>query len=189
MVAYVQYRILQIVWGGILHLAPPATLLIVGLAEGLLIAIPIYLMVRVTSVLWKLWRKGEGLSRKQLVELPGLFLGGVSLATENPLWFQVEIPIVLALVTVRWGITRKPLFIDADVPFGTKLVGEGPSRLLMSLFITGPFVIAFILLWLTFDAAPTAWLLVRTLSFPLGLAALSTLGTWFAARHGDEPAS
>jgi hypothetical protein len=77
----------------------------------------------------------------------------------------------------------------ADVPFGSKLVGEGPSRLLMTLFVAGPFVIAFILLWLTFNAAPTAWLLVRTLSFPLGLAALSALGTWFAARHGDEPAS
>lgn len=189
MIAYVQYRVLQILWGGILHIAPLAILLIVGLAEGLLIAVPVYLMVRVICVLCKLWRKREGLSRKQLVELPGLALGGTSLATTNPLWFQLEIPIVLLLAVARWGITRKPLFADADLPFGPELVGEGPSRLLMTLLITGPFVVAFILLWLTFDDAPMAWLLVRTLSFPLGLAALSALGTWFAARHGEETAT
>jgi hypothetical protein len=101
----------------------------------------------------------------------------------------MEIPIALALAAIFWGLTRKPLFMDDNVPFGAKLVGEGPSRLLMTLLVTGPFVIAFILLWLTFDAAPTAWLLVRTLSFPIGLAALSFLATWFAGRHADETAS
>lgn len=177
---------MQILWGGILHLAPITTLLVVGLAEGLLIAIPIYLMVRMLCVLWKLRRQGKSLSRKQLVELPGLLLGGASMATENPLWFQMEIPLVLVLAVARWGVTRKPLFADANLPFGAKLVGEAPSRMLMTLFMAGPFVIALILLWLALDVAPTAWLLVRTLSFPLGLAALSALGTWYAARHAKE---
>lgn len=185
-IAHVQYKILQIVWGGILRLAPLLTLLIVGLAEGLLIAIPVYLMVRMICVPWRLWRKGESPSRKQLVELPGLLLGATSLATANPLWFQMEIPVVLVLAVIRWGMKRKPLYTEIDLPFGPELVGDGPSRLLMTLLITGPFVIAFVLLWLALDPAPTAWLLVRTLSFPLGLAALSALGTWFAARHAAE---
>lgn len=188
MVAYVHLRILEILWGGILKLAPLATLLIVGLAEGLLVAIPVYLTVRVICVLWTLWRKGKSLSSKSLVELPGFFLGGASVVTENPLWFQLEIPAILVLALARWRMIRKPLFADDDLPFGPKLVGEGPSRLLMALFLTGPFIIALTLIWLALIAAPTSWLLVRTLSFPLGLAALSALGTWFAARQAEGTA-
>lgn len=187
-IAHVHYKVLQIVWGGILRLAPLATLLIVGLAEGLLIAIPVYLMVRVLCVQWRLWRSNEILSRKQRREIPALLAGGASIVTQNPIWFQMEIPALFAIGVVAWATFRRPILKDADFPFPVEMVGDGPYRLLRALFLSTLVVFTALLFALAFYEYPTAWLLVRTLGLFGGLVTLSALSTWLAARKANRDA-
>lgn len=185
--AHVQRRAGRILLGGAIRIVPPAVLLASGLTVGLLTAIPIYLMVRLACGRWRLWRKNETVSRKQLAELPAFLLGGASLATQNPLWFQLEIPILSVIFLLRGMVDRKPIFADTDLPLQAEIVGDGPSRLLKALLLSG-FLLPAVLLWLAFHASPTPWLLVRTLAVPLGLVAFSLLGTWFATRHAAKMA-
>jgi hypothetical protein len=161
------------------------TLLAFGLLVGILWAIPIYLLVRLACAMRQLKRKGKSLSRKQWPKLSPFLLGTASLATQNPIWFQLELTFILAVAPVAWLLGRVRLD-ELEFPSGKDLIGRVPSRFMNSVFIAGFVIIPAANLWLALYASETAWLLFRTLGLFAGAAGMGVLGTWLAARHAER---
>lgn len=163
------------------------TLLLVGLLAGILWAIPFYLVVRLACFIARMKRNGETPSWKQWPKLSPLLFGSASLATQEPIWFQLQITVVLAIAPVAWLLGRVRLD-ELEFPFGEDLIGRVPNRFMKAVFIAGFVIIPAANLWLALYASETTWLLFRTLGLFAGAMGMGILGTWLAARHGEHNA-
>lgn len=162
--------------GMALKVAPLCSLLFAGLIWGLLPAIVIYLAIR-AACLWERSRRNEQpFSRKRMViESLAFLLGGVSLATTNPMWFQLEITL-LAILALAASIVSGEPFLSGIEPFPpASLIGEKPAGVMRNIFILGLIAAPIVNLWMTLQASETLWLLFRTLGPFLWVAGFTAL--------------
>jgi hypothetical protein len=137
----------------------------------------------------KLKRKTEALSWKQWPDLAALLLGGASLATHDPVWFQLEISIIAAIVLVKWAWSGRSPLTETDLsPFQANVVGEYPSRLMTIVFVASLAVIPVANLFFALQFSETLWLLFRTLAFSVWLAGFAIVATWLAGRKAEREA-
>lgn len=174
------------VFGMVLKIAPLFSLLIAGLAYGLLAAIPIYLLIRVACFWAQLQRKEQTMSRQRAVkEAFGFLLGGISLATLDPVWFKLEITLISVLALAAWIVSGRPLLADIEPFPPASVIGETAAGVMKNIFLFGLAGVPVINLWLALQFSETAWLLFRTLGFFVWIAGFAMLGTWLAAKKAE----
>lgn len=186
-IKHIHRKVRHILFGGVLRLAPSFTLLVIGLSAGLLLAIPIYLVVRFACIWGQLKRKGEHPSWKQWPDLSALLLGGASLATQNPIWFQLEVPVNFLITLSVWVIFGRSPFADVKFPADAGLIGERPHRFLKVFVITSIMIIPVINLWLSLYVSQDARLLFRSLSVQVLVLVVALLGAWSPEKPNATP--
>jgi hypothetical protein len=151
-------------------------LLIAGLAAGILWAIPLYLAVVVASAY--LLRTHEHLSCKTSAVLCVIALGIISIATQDPLWFQLELTArpIAALVSGVWS--GKSAAKKAAFPIDV--------RALKICLYVGAVLISVVNLWLALGESANTWLMFRTLVQPVWFLGLSIAGMRLAMRKARE---
>ncbi len=186
-IKHIQREIRRILIGMVLKIAPVLSLLLAGLILGLLPAIPVYLVIRLACRWGQLKREAASMSRVRLVaELFAYLLGGISLATRDPIWFKLEITLIAILALAALIVSGRSFLADIEPFPPANLIGAAPASMMRYIFISGLVVAPIVNLWLALQLSDTAWLLFRTLVFFLWIAAFAALGMWFITRKTED---
>jgi len=170
-----------------LRILPSVTLLVTGLWLGILWPIPLYLVVLIICAVLHKNRQDEHLQRNPLAIVSSVTLGVISLATQNPIWFQLELtfrPVVLIAVALLGRSSMEEIRFPVDA----SLVGETPLRVLKVYFYMGLVLIPIVNLLFAVRAPMNGWLLFRTLVHPIWLIGMSVTATWLAAQKAEREA-
>jgi intracellular septation protein A len=186
-IADIHRKVRDILFGMLLKIAPLFSLLFAGLAFGLLPAIPIYLIVRGACRWSQVKRKEVSPSRKRMAMEAFVFLlGGISLATWDPLWFKLEVSLIAILGLVAWVKAGSSFLADVEPFPPANLIGETPAGAMKNIFIASLVVAPVVNLLLALQFSETTWLLFRTLGFFLWILAFTSLGMWFITRKAEQ---
>ncbi|WP_119390325.1 hypothetical protein [Taklimakanibacter lacteus] len=189
-IRHIRRKVRGILFGMILKTAPLLSLLLASLRIGLLAAIPIYLGIRLVCLYGQVKREDVTMSRKRVaVELVAFLLGGISLATWDPIWFKLEITLIAVLAGAAWIASGLSPLADTEPFPPASIIGEKPARAMRYFFIASLAGAPVLNLWLALQSSDTTWLLFRTVIFFLWIATFAMLGTWLAARRAEQTAS
>jgi len=179
-------KFLSTVCGPLLLIVPSLVLLVVGLTVGILLAIVGYLLARiiVSTLRWKHYAKRAPWKERRNYLV--LALGGVSLFTRDPLWFQLEL--TLTFVIIAMGLTvlllrrRANAFSDLGI-FDPEIVGRFHSTAFKVFFLAGLVLLSMANLWFALYQTDHAWLVFRSLAPATWFVCFTTFTAWSAFKN------